>query len=359
MADKSQICIIGSGSWGSAIAMIVGANATKFDEFDDRVNMFVYEEMIDGKGLTEIINTTHENVKYLPGHQLPPNVVAIPDLLEATSTADILVFVVPFYYVKSFCASLMGKIKPTAVAVSLIKEFDKAEDGGIDLISHIIFRYLKIPCSVLVGANLFNEVAEGKFCETTIGCRDIRYGKVLKNIFQAENFRVSVVDDVDAIEVCAALKSIVSCGAGFMDGLNSGDNAKVAVIRIGFLEMIRFVDTFYPGSKLGTFFESCGIADLIASSFAGKNRRVSEAFIRTGKSIAELEQEMLGGNILPGPFLAREVYRMLKNENVEDKFPLFVSIHKICEGVLSPTQLYESLRSQPDEMHSPHQLIPL
>lgn len=64
-------------SRGSAIAKIVGANATKFAEFDERVNMYVYEEMIDGKKLTEIINTTHENVKYLPGHKLPPNVVSI------------------------------------------------------------------------------------------------------------------------------------------------------------------------------------------------------------------------------------------------------------------------------------------
>lgn len=68
-------------SRGSAIAKIIGANATKFPEFDDRVNMFVYEEMIDGKKLTEIINTTHENIKYLPGHQLPPNVVSITSFL--------------------------------------------------------------------------------------------------------------------------------------------------------------------------------------------------------------------------------------------------------------------------------------
>ena len=61
---------------GSAIAKIVGANAAKFEEFDDRVTMYVYEEMINGQKLTEIINTTHENVKYLPGHKLPPNVVS-------------------------------------------------------------------------------------------------------------------------------------------------------------------------------------------------------------------------------------------------------------------------------------------
>lgn len=61
---------------GSAIAKIVGANAKALSNFDDRVTMYVYEEMIDGKKLTEIINETHENVKYLPGKKLPPNVVS-------------------------------------------------------------------------------------------------------------------------------------------------------------------------------------------------------------------------------------------------------------------------------------------
>lgn len=61
---------------GSAIAKIVGRNAARLPNFEDRVTMWVYEEMIDGKKLTEIINETHENVKYLPGHKLPPNVVS-------------------------------------------------------------------------------------------------------------------------------------------------------------------------------------------------------------------------------------------------------------------------------------------
>lgn len=76
--------IIGISIWsmlkcfrGSAIAKIVGRNAASLPAFDDRVTMYVYEEMINGKKLTEIINETHENVKYLPGHILPPNVVSI------------------------------------------------------------------------------------------------------------------------------------------------------------------------------------------------------------------------------------------------------------------------------------------
>ena len=68
---------------GSAIAKIVGANAAKHDTFDTTVNMWVFEEMVDGRKLTEIINTQHENVKYLPGHKLPPNVVGHAGLESA------------------------------------------------------------------------------------------------------------------------------------------------------------------------------------------------------------------------------------------------------------------------------------
>ena len=64
-------------SRGSAIAKIIGVNAVKFNKkFEEIVTMYVYEEMIDGKKLTEIINEQHENVKYLPGHKLPANVVS-------------------------------------------------------------------------------------------------------------------------------------------------------------------------------------------------------------------------------------------------------------------------------------------
>lgn len=62
---------------GSAIAKIVGDNAKNLDTFEDEVTMYVFEEMVNGRKLTEIINDTHENVKYLPGHELPHNVVSI------------------------------------------------------------------------------------------------------------------------------------------------------------------------------------------------------------------------------------------------------------------------------------------
>ncbi|XP_023721809.1 glycerol-3-phosphate dehydrogenase [NAD(+)], cytoplasmic-like, partial [Cryptotermes secundus] len=132
--------------------------------------------------------------------------VAVPDVVEAAKEADILVFVVPHQFIRTLCSTLLGKIKPTAVGLSLIKGFDIADGGGIQLISHIINKHLQIEVSVLMGANLANEVALEKFCETTIGCKNKHIAPVLRDIIQTEYFRVVVVDDVDTVEVCGALK---------------------------------------------------------------------------------------------------------------------------------------------------------
>ncbi|KAL0123254.1 hypothetical protein PUN28_004241 [Cardiocondyla obscurior] len=92
MSDaKKRVCIVGSGNWGSAIAKIVGANAMKYNNiFETRVTMYVYEEIINNEKLTNIINTIHENVKYLPGHKLPENVVSTSIIIYYYSFIGIL-----------------------------------------------------------------------------------------------------------------------------------------------------------------------------------------------------------------------------------------------------------------------------
>lgn len=95
--------------------------------------------------------------------------IAVPDVVEAAKEADILIFVIPHQFIRGLAAAMLGKIKSTAVGLSLIKGFDSADDKSINLISKIVEQHLKIPCYVLMGANLANEVAEEKFCETTIG----------------------------------------------------------------------------------------------------------------------------------------------------------------------------------------------
>ena len=135
---------------------------------------------------------------------------------------------------------LTGKLKPGAQSISLVKGFDILPAGGIQLISTEIKKHLDIPVAVLMGANLAAEVGDGQFCETTIGCKDIQNtGQMFKALFQTKNFRVTITEDVDVVEMCGALKNIVACAAGFVQGLEYGDNTKSAVIRIGLMEMIK------------------------------------------------------------------------------------------------------------------------
>lgn len=91
-----------------------------------------------------------------------------------------------------------------------MKGFLPVPGGGIELISHAINKKLNIPIAVLMGANLAPEVADEKFCETTIGAASLENGNVLRDIIQTEYFRVVVVNDVEAVEMCGALKVKIS-----------------------------------------------------------------------------------------------------------------------------------------------------
>ncbi|GLH03128.1 Glycerol-3-phosphate dehydrogenase [NAD(+)], partial [Gryllus bimaculatus] len=289
---------------GSAIAIQVCKNATRHPHLHQTVTMYVYEEIIQGKKLTDIINEEHINPKYLPGFELPDNLYAIPDVILAAKDSDAIIFVVPHQFVRKICMTLVGKIKPTALACTLSKGFEEADDGGIELISHVIQKYLRVNVSVLMGANLAFEVAKGEFTEGTLGCSNKQAAPLWTDIFQTDDFKITVTEDVIAAEVYSGLKNIVAVGAGLIDGLEYGDNTKAVMMRLGIMEMIKFIDVFYPGARLATFFESCGIADLITTCYGGRNRRMGELFAKTGKDMETLEMEHLDGQQLQGPATA-------------------------------------------------------
>ncbi|KAM9852227.1 glycerol-3-phosphate dehydrogenase 1-like protein [Aulostomus maculatus] len=351
MASPLKVCIVGSGNWGSAIARIIGNNARLLQQFATTVKMWVFEEDINGRKLTDIINTEHENVKYLPGYKLPENVVAVPQLRDAADGADLLVFVVPHQFIRKLCDEIVGCVPSRARGITLIKGIDEGPEG-LKLISDIIREKMGIDVSVLMGANIANEVAAEKFCETTIGSRILENGLLFKELLQTPNFRITVVDDADTVELCGALKNIVAVGAGFCDGLQCGDNTKAAVIRLGLMEMIAFAKLFSKNGSVSTatFLESCGVADLITTCYGGRNRRVAEAFVKTGKSIEELEKEMLNGQKLQGPATSAEVFRILRQKGLVNKFPLFTAVYQICFNGKPVQQMISCLQSHPEHM---------
>ncbi|CAI2172048.1 18715_t:CDS:2 [Funneliformis geosporum] len=322
--DVEKVAVIGSGNWGTAIARIVGGNVLQLKGFDHDVKMWVFEEKIGERKLTELINEKHENVKYLPGYKIPDNVKAVPDLFETIKDATILIFVIPH----------QGKVHTKAKAITLIKGFDTS-DTGIRPMSEVIHEALNVPVCTLSGANIANEIAEEKFSETTIGYRNRQEGELFKRLFETKYYRVGIIDDVVGVELCGALKNVIAIGAGIIDGLKMGDNTKAAIIRIGLLEMKKFIKMFYKGIKDETFSESCGIADVITSCYGGRNRKVAEAHVLTGKSFDQLEKELLNGQKLQGTLTVKELYMVLKRKGLEREISFEdVAPQKIVEDII-------------------------
>merc|ERR1711988_1942924 len=332
---SEKIAMVGSGNFGSALVRILGRNAMRHDIFDNEVRMWVFEEMIDGKPLTQIINETHENVKYLKGAKFTPNVVADPDIASAVSGATMICFCLPHQFLKPMVPKIVAAAAPSAKCLSAIKGID-FDENGIVLISDIIRKELQADCSVLMGANVANDMASDAFCETTIGYKDPKNGELFKLAYDDFSLKVGTVQDTVGVELCGALKNIVAIGAGFVDGLGYGGNTKAAIIRIGLKEMVKFCKTFYDGIDDDTFLESCGVADLITTCFGGRNRKCAEAYAKAGgsKSLEQIEAEILQGQKLQGTLTAKEVNHVLKAKGLESEFPFFMTVYKISyEGM--------------------------
>jgi len=329
-AKKEKVTIVGSGNWGSAIAKIVGRNVVGSSEFEEEVRMWVFEEQVDGKNLTDIINTEHENVKYLPGIKFTDNVVADPDLSSAVADSTLLIFVLPHQFLGRICPQ-MSTVAPNCRAISLIKGIEFDESGPI-LISNLIKKAMNdMDVSVLMGANVANEVAKDEFCESTVGYADKSNGECFQRLFDCPTFRIGTTPDVAGTELCGALKNVVALGAGFCDGLGLGGNTKAAIIRIGLKETMKFAKTFFPGGiNDDTFLESCGLADLVTTCFGGRNRKCAEAFAKGEGTWEEIETAKLNGQKLQGTITSKDVALVLKAKGMEKDFPLFTRINEIA-----------------------------
>jgi glycerol-3-phosphate dehydrogenase (NAD+) len=111
--------------------------------------------------------------------------------------------------------------------------------------------------------------------------------------------------------------------------ISYGSNTKAAIIRLGLMEMRKFGQTFFGTVEDTTFFESCGVADLITTCSGGRNRKVAEAFAKTGKPIDVLEKQMLNGQKLQGTLTAQEVHQFLSAREMTKDFPLFETVYRI------------------------------
>ncbi|KAL0924434.1 hypothetical protein M5K25_005263 [Dendrobium thyrsiflorum] len=349
--EQFRVSVVGSGNWGSVAAKLVASNTIGHPFFHDEVRMWVFEEVLPcGEKLSDAINRTNENVKYLNGVKLGKNVVADPDLENAVREANMLVFVTPHQFMEGICKRLGGKIRSDAEGISLIKGMEVKKEGPC-MVSKLITDMLGINCCVLMGANIANEIAFEKFSEATIGYKHSKeVAQRWAKLFSQSYFLVSAVQDIEGVELCGTLKNVVAIAAGLVDGLDMGNNTKAAIMRIGLREMRALSKRLFSSVKDSTFFESCGVADVITTCLGGRNRRVAEAFARTGgkKSFNELEAELLQGQKLQGVSTAKEVYDVLSHRGWQGLFPLLTTVHKICIGLLPPSAIVEYSEHEPN-----------
>lgn len=328
--------------------------------------------------LTELINHFHENVKYLPNIPLPSNIIANPSLQDSVKDSTILVFNLPHQFIGGLCDQMKDSILPYARGISCIKGVNVSSED-IKLFSESIGEKLGIYVGALSGANIANEVALEKFSETTVAydpppmdsrnptpkegrtpqasqldltqitehkdskglTSKVRLTsqpdtlppidhELMHTLFHRPYFHVHVVFDVAGVSLGGALKNIVALTAGFVAGLNWGDNAKAAIMRIGLLEMRKFGKMFFENSvRTATFTEeSAGVADLITSCSGGRNYRCAKMSVERGVKIADVEKTELNGQMLQGTSTAKEVYGFLKTRGKEGEFPLFTSTYR-------------------------------
>ncbi|SBT48536.1 glycerol-3-phosphate dehydrogenase, putative [Plasmodium ovale wallikeri] len=342
-----KISILGSGNWACAISKIVGVNAKDNYLFENEVKMWVRDELVNGESITDIINNKHENIKYLKGVSLPHNIVAYSDLSHVINKADLLIFIIPSQYLENVLHLIKEtksiKIEKHVKAISLTKGFI-FKNNKMNFCSKYISNFLDIPCCALSGANIAMDVAMEQFSEATIGGDDKDALLIWQRVFDLPHFKINCVHETVGVEICGAIKNIITLAAGFCDGLNAASNSKSAIIRIGINETMLFANTFFNYFNVNILLESCGFADIITSFLGGRNAKCAAEFVKSNpkKSWEQLEHEVLQGQKLQGIVTLKYVYQMIRENNMTHKFPLFTILYKISFENEEPTSLLKT-----------------
>lgn len=291
-----KTAVIGDGGWGTALAIVLnsnGHNVTVWGPFPDYISK---------------ISKTLENISFLPGVPLPPEIEWTSDISQAASGAELVILAVPTKYFKDAITPLSGIISTSCRMVSVAKGLDRKTHRRMSEVAQDV---IGIDCvAALSGPSHAEEVARGIPTAVTVAANDPDLGLAVQDALSNKCFRVYTSDDVIGVELGGALKNVIAIAAGVSDGLGFGDNTKAALITRGLSEIIRLGCTV--GAKAETFSGLSGMGDLIVTctSKLSRNRAVGE---RIGKGepvnviMSNMEQAVEGvWNCASALELARE-----------------------------------------------------
>jgi glycerol-3-phosphate dehydrogenase (NAD(P)+) len=276
----ASIAIIGAGSWGTALAIVLGPRF-------ERIRLWALEA-----DLVERMFSTRVNDVFLPGISLPLNVEPTADLGYALEDAAIVVGVMPSRFARSLYGQMSPHLKPETRFVSATKGLER---GTLLRMSEVARQAIggkfEPRVAVLSGPTFAREVASGEPTAVVIASQDQELASSIQREFSGPTFRLYVNDDPVGVELGAALKNIIAIGAGICDGLGLGSNTIAALITRGLAEITRLAIAI--GGKPKTLSGLAGLGDLVLTCHGNLSRnRTVGIELAKGRKIADIVGSM-------------------------------------------------------------------
>jgi glycerol-3-phosphate dehydrogenase (NAD(P)+) len=311
MSKKFRVTVLGDGGWGTALAVV---NARRGNE------VLLWSAFPD---YAKTLQEKRENVKFLPGVTLPPQITISSDLKEALQFGDILVLAIPTQFLRNILHKIKDYNIGNKVFVSVAKGIEKKTCLRP---SEIVFSILgdQTRLVVLSGPSHAEEVARNIPTLVVAACQNEKDASMVQEAFMDTYFRIYVQTDVVGVELGGALKNVIAIAAGICDGLKFGDNTKAGLLSRGLLEITRLGIRF--GANPNTFFGLSGLGDLITTCYSkhGRNLKVGRE-LGEGKKIKDILAGM--EMVAEGVDSADSVHQLCEKANVS--LPIIGEVYNV------------------------------
>lgn len=335
-AETARIGVVGAGSWGTALAHLLGNKGYGVD-------LWAYEPAVK-----QSIEKSRENQMFLPGIRLPETITPSNDLAAVVSGKQIIVFVVPSHVMRDVANRAAAHVDPGAVIVTASKGIENQTHLTMSgVLQETLPEALAPRISVLSGPSFAAEVAQKMPTVVTAASVEPSAAAYIQNLFSTPYFRVYTNDDLIGVELGGAVKNVTAIASGIVDGLNLGLNTRAALITRGLAEIRRL------GIKLGanphTFAGLAGIGDLLLTCTGSLSRNHTVGLkIGEGKSLEAILAEM--NMVAEGVKTSKSVYNLSRKLGVD--MPISHSVYAVLYEALSPADgVYQLMtRDLKDEM---------
>lgn len=323
---SQRITLLGAGSWGTALALLLAKNNC--------------EVLLWGHDVNEIgaLAKDREHRVLLPGFMLPEQIALTTNLAFASQFSDIILLAVPSH---AFAATLM-QLKSSLLTKSIniawaTKGFNPHDGRLLHQVVADIFSP-ETPAAILSGPTFAREVAQNLPTAVTIASNQVDFATRLASIFHSDRFRAYTSADIVGVEVGGAVKNVLAIAAGIADGLGFGANTRAALITRGLSEIMRL--GICLGGKPETFTGLAGLGDLLltCTDNQSRNRRFGLA-LGQGKKREEIVKEI--GQEIEGISAAKETYMLANKLNID--LPITEQTYKVLYEDLNPLMAVQNL----------------